>query len=813
MIAERTHAPVGLVIVSHSAELASGVVDLARQMAPDVQIIPAGGNDDGGIGTSFDLIEQAVTRLLDEDAAGAVVLYDLGSAQLTAEMVLEMLDPDQLSRCDLVDAPLVEGAIAAAVTAQGGSDLQAVAQAARDAGASDVGTGADAATSLHSPGDDPSSDTATTTGEDWVCAEVTLTNPLGLHARPAARLARELGDVEATVALGDGRPVDLRSVMRVVGLGARGGARVRLCARGADASDALARLTALAEDGFGERTDADAPNDEPGAGSSATIPLLGQSSTAARSGPAPGSGGLAIGELVQTAAVPRELPTELPPAATSTAPEQLRAAVTAAADRLDHGDEFARTHGTLLRDPALLRDALDRLHRDAGVGVAHAWWDAVTSVADEAAADADPVLAGRAVDVLEAGAVVLHELGVEARPRPEDIAGRIVLADDLGPGAVTALAEQGAAGAVLRRGQATAHAVVVASGFGLPMVIRAGTSLDDAVGSTVVIDGSTGSVEVDPGEQRVAAARTQIEAADRARERARRQAQERVTWHGRPIAVAANIGSVSGAEAAVLNGADAVGLLRTELLVLEESQIPSEDAQVEALRAVLQPLGTRPVVVRVLDPGGDKPVRALDLTEQDNGFLGVRGLRYLLHHPELLRTQLRAVLRASAGHRVSVMAPMVTTAAEAQAFRAAVGAAAAALSAEGIEHEEPRGVGVMVEVPAAALSVAQLAPYVDFLSVGTNDLMSYLSAADRTSAQMADLLDMSSVALWRLLGILCTDAREHGLPVAVCGELAGRPEHTRALLDLGVHELSMAPARIPTIKRAIRDLTTGLGSS
>lgn len=808
MTREETHDRVGLVIVSHSAELASGVVDLARQMAPDVQIVPAGGNEEGGIGTSFDLIEQAVTRLLDEDAAGAVVLYDLGSAQLTAEMVLEMLDPDQRARCDLVDAPLVEGAIAAAVTAQGGSDLQAVAQAARAAGSSDVDRGAESATSARSPGDEPRPHAGT--GGDWVCSEVTLTNPLGLHARPAARLARELGDVEATVALGDGRPVDLRSVMTVVGLGARGGDRVRLCTRGEGAGDALARLTALAEDGFGERIDAGAPTDS---GAEPTPVPVGQESTGTAHGPVPGSGGLAIGELVHIDTVPRELPTDLPAAATSSAPEQLRAAVTAAAGRLDHGDEFARTHATLLRDPALVQDVLDRLQRDAAVGVARAWWSAVTSVADEAAAAADPVLASRAVDVLEAGAAVLHELGVEARPHPDDIAGRIVLADDLGPAAVTALAENGAAGAVLRRGQATAHAVVVASGFGLPMVIRVGTSLDDALGSTVIIDGGTGSVEIDPGEQRVAAARTQIEASDRARELARRQAQEPVAWRGRPVVVAANIGSISGAEAAVLNGADAVGLLRTELLVLEESRIPSEDDQVESLRAVLQPLGTRPVVVRVLDPGGDKPVRALDLTERDNGFLGVRGLRYLLNHPELLRTQLRAVLRASVGHRVSVMAPMVTTAAEAQAFRAAVGAAGASLVDEGVDHQEPRGVGVMVEVPAAALSVAQLAPYVDFLSVGTNDLMSYLSAADRTSAQVADLLDMGSVALWRLLGILCTDAREHGLPVAVCGELAGRPEHTRALLDLGVHELSMAPARIPAIKGAIRDLSTGLGSS
>lgn len=802
---------VGIVVVSHSAELASGVVDLARQMAPDVPLLAAGGGDDGGIGTSFDLIEQRVSGLLDGDddsdgdSAGVVLLYDLGSAQLTAEMVLEMLDPEQQERCRLVDAPLVEGAIAAAVAAQGGADLSTVAAAARDAGGptGDTAPGdpADVAADITAP--NPAS--AERRADDWVCADVTLTNPLGLHARPAARLARELGQAEATVALPGGAPVDLRSVMTVVGLGARGGNVVRVCVRGDDAQSTLDTLVGLIDEGFGERSTDGSPAETtpaPGAGE-ADEPDRAQ-------GPAPGSDGLAVGELVEISAVPRELPTDLPDTARSTDVATLRAAVDAAADRLDQGDEFARTHAAVLRDPSLLRAATEQVDRGAGAdsGVAQAWWDAVTAAADEAAASPDPVLAARAVDVLEAGAAVLRDMGIDTSPQWDRATGRIVLADDLGPAAVTALAEHGAAGVALRRGQSTAHAVVVASGFGLPMVIRVGAALDDAIGREVVLDGTNGTVEVEPSADRISAVRADIDAADREREQARVRAQSPVSWRGRPVLVAANIGSASGAEAAVLDGADAVGLLRTELLVLEEPQIPSEDEQVDALRAVLAPLGDRPVVVRVLDPGGDKPVQALELNERDNGFLGVRGLRYLLRHPELLQTQLRAVLRASVGHRVSVMAPMVTTAAEAQAFRAAVGEAQAALRADDIEHAPPRGIGVMVEVPAAALSVAQLAPYVDFLSVGTNDLMSYLSAADRTSAEVADLLDMSSVALWRLLRILCDDAREHGLPVAVCGELAGRPEHTRALLDLGVHELSMAPARIPQVKAVIRESST-----
>jgi len=198
-------------------------------------------------------------------------------------------------------------------------------------------------------------------------------------------------------------------------------------------------------------------------------------------------------------------------------------------------------------------------------------------------------------------------------------------------------------------------------------------------------------------------------------------------------------------------------------------------------------------------------VRALALDARRNGFLGVRGLRWLLANPSVVRTQLRAICRAATGHHVAIMAPMVTLAREARAFRAELDAAVASLVDDGIDHARPDAVGVMIEVPAAALAADEIAAEVDFVSVGTNDLVSYTMAAERTEAGVADLLDPSATAVWRLIEQLCRGARHAGAEIAVCGELAAVPDFARRFVELGVSELSMAPPRIPEIKHLLRE--------
>ncbi|YAL84412.1 dihydroxyacetone kinase phosphoryl donor subunit DhaM [Dermacoccaceae bacterium W4C1] len=786
---------VGLVLVSHSAALATGLAELAGQMAPEVTLVPAGGDDSGGLGTSVEIIENALARA--DSGAGVVVLYDLGSAQMTAEMATELADSPE--RIRVLDAPLVEGALAAAVSAQAGDDLEAVAAAVL----ATATTG-----SPQTPARDGASEARAAT-DQRVHGDVELINPMGLHARPAAALARLLTEHSATgrVRCGE-RSADIASVLSVVGLSTRAGdvVQVEIDGSAPDPQAALQAALRLIGSGFGE----DRAEQEPAA-----------------AGPLGVSPGLAIGRLIELSGTPRELPATAP---TEISLAQLRAARDATARRLSGGEDLDRAHAAIVLDPHLWaavehhRDSPDgdQADRDAATGSAaddadgpRLWWAGVNQVADELADSPDAVLAARAVDVREAGAAVLRDLGIDlhAQITAETVRDAVVLMDDAGPAQTNALVRAGAAAVVLRGGQRTAHAVIVARGQGIPMVIRAGSALDDHLGSTLVLDGGNGGWEVDPDAERLAQVQAQLGRVRHRQERLREQAATAVTFAGKPVLIAANISSAQDARAAVASGADAIGLLRTEVMLLESARIPTEDEQVEQLQEVLESVGDRPVVIRVLDAGGDKPVAALALSPRNNGFLGERGLRYLLSHPDLLRTQVRAVLRAGVGHRVSVMAPMVTTAAEAAAFRAAVQDAAAELRSEAIAFAVPEGIGVMVEVPAAALSVPELAPHVDFLSVGTNDLIGYLTATDRTLSEVAELADPDSVALWRLLRRITADAREHGLPVAVCGELAADPQRALALLELGVSEVSMAPAAVPGVKAAVRGHRTTSATS
>jgi multiphosphoryl transfer protein len=767
---------VAIVAVSHSAALAAGVAELAAQMAPHVTIIGIGGSD-GGLGTSFGAITDALQRA--GSAAGIVVLYDLGSARLTSESALEFLDPELAERIDIVDAPLVEGAIAAAVEAESGADRAAVTAAARSAG----GVGPTAAGTDEPESAQPPPGTLT--------RSVRLRNRLGLHARPVADVIRQVAGLDAQVWIGRaGEPgTDLRSMLGVVSLALRGGDTAEISAAGPDARAALDRVAGLIEAGFGEAGEAGAEAGAPG------TPAPG-----ARPGRPGGAPGRAIG-----AAVPLVVPDIVVRNGAGADRERTRlsAALDAAARRLGTGDPMSRAHAALVADPQLWTAAERGLA--GGLAAEPAWWQAVTAQAGKLAASPDELVAARAADVREAGAAVLAELGEVADriPPPETMRGGVLVADELGPGEVARAVERGAVAIALSRGSPTAHAVLVARNLGVPLVLGAGADLDRLrPGAVLDVDGTAGTVVADPPD--LAERRQAVEATARQRARERELAAAPVQVHGQTIRVAANIGSVAEARAAVDAGADGVGLLRTELLMLDCPRLPDEDAQAAQLTEIFDVLGDRPVVVRVLDVGGDKPMRALSLDPQHNGFLGVRGLRWLLGHPDVLRTQLRAICRAAVGHQVEVMAPMVTVAREAAAFRQAVDEAVGSLAADEIAHARPAGVGVMIEVPAAALAADEIGAEADFVSVGTNDLVAYTMAADRAEPDVAALADPSATAVWRLLEQVCAGAARAGARVSVCGELAADDRFAARLVELGVTELSMAAGRIPVIKDLLR---------
>jgi phosphocarrier protein FPr len=341
------------------------------------------------------------------------------------------------------------------------------------------------------------------------------------------------------------------------------------------------------------------------------------------------------------------------------------------------------------------------------------------------------------------------------------------------------------------------------------MVVRAGPH-DVADGTLAILDGDRGSLILAPDDRALADARTRRAAAQLAHAAALADAHAPVTWRGRAITIAANVASIAEAVLARDNGADAIGLVRTELLFVDRPDLPSEDEQVEQLAGILRVFSGREVTIRTLDVGGDKHIPALALDPITHGFLGLRGLRYSLAHPDTLRVQLRAILRAAAGWTgtLSVMAPMVTTVDEVLAFRAAISAATVDLGRAAARR--PDRIGIMIETPAAAIAFDTLSAHVDFASVGSNDLVQYMMAAERTNPAVANLYQPDHPAIWRTIEALARSLA--GKKLAICGEMAAHPDHARRLVELGADELSMAPSSVPSIKSVLRSTSSAFGT-
>ncbi len=801
---------VGIVIVSHSAKLAAGVVELARQMGGDeVAIEPAGGMADppGEIGTDMAVVMAAIERAASPD--GVLVLMDLGSAVMSAEMAAEMIEGTEVLLCE---APLVEGAVAAAARAGTGAALQEVATEARAAigmKAAQLGVEPDAATAA--PAESPAAAPAESPagGEDLV---IDVPNKLGLHARPAARFVETAARFDATLTVTDettGRgPADARSLSALITLGVRQGHAIRVTAAGPEATAALTALRELADANFGDEN-GDAPVTKSQSATTPSVPATAPTEGAVLQG-VPASTGIAIAPARQvrgTVPLTRgELRGTVPLTDAAgewgrleAAREAARGDLVAARARIakDAGEAEAGifdAHLLLLDDAALLGPAKESV--DAGTSAAVAWRDAAVATAEAWRALDDPYLRERAADVEDVGGRVLRHLAGETATTGIAEPG-VLVARDLTPGDTANLDRELVKGLAIARGGATSHAAILARALGIPAVVGLGEGvLGVPEGTTLVVDGAAGTVEVAPPQDVLdERERARVEAEER-HARARARAREPAGLRGgETIEVAANVGSVADAAGAVELGADGVGLLRTEFLFLGREDEPSEDEQRAVYEEIAAALGGRPVIIRTLDAGADKPLPFLAQAPEDNPFLGVRGIRLGLAHPDLLRTQLRAIAAVATKHPVKVMFPMVATLDEYRQARAMVDA--------DIE------VGVMLEVPAVALQADAFAREVDFFSVGTNDLTQYTMAAERGNEALASLLAGPQTPVLRLIKSAVEAAEVHGRWVGVCGELAGDPEAAVVLAGLGVRELSMAASRIPEVKDALRAVSLG----
>jgi len=803
---------VGLVIVSHSRALAESLVGLLRQVASQtlpVAIAAGIGDERLEFGTDAVEIMDAIQSVYSED--GVLVLMDLGSAVLSANMALDLLPPEMKDKIRFCGAPLVEGAISAAVQIGLTNDLDAICREANAALApkrEQLGGESNESSAPSPPVPDESSESIT----------LTLTNLHGLHARPAAKFVQTAGRFMANVTVTDlsnGKgPVSARSLNAIATLGAVEDHQIRISASGEEAKLVLSALKVLIEDNFGE-TPVTSPVDE----QPPEITKITEVSGALKAVPI--SDGFALAPLYKYQASRPPIPThpaENPEAEWTrlqAALEHTSREITLLGRRMkqsigsNEGAIFD-AHLLILQDPDLIKAAragIDERHENA----AFAWNEAIIAAAESYRALDDSYLQARAADVEDVGAQVLFAMS-DKSARPSLIFDEpvILYAADLTPTETSQLDMQRVLGIITAGGGPTSHSAILSRALGIPAVAGVGRMLErQRNGMLTGINGFTGEIWLEPSadaQSKLQASRTDWLAG---REKLLQTSQQSaLTKDNHRVEVFANIGGVNDARAAVKNGAEGVGLLRTEFLFLTRETAPSEEEQFLLLHDIFETMGDqRPVTTRTLDVGGDKELPYIQLPEEPNPFLGVRALRLSLTRPDLFLTQIRAILRAADGFPCRIMFPMVADVEEIRKARTWVEKAHNELQGEDKPHAWPAELGIMVEIPSAALLAPVLANEVDFFSIGTNDLTQYTLAAERGNPALSHLADGLHPAVLKLIDQVVEASHQAGKWTGICGELGGDPEATAILVGLGVDELSLNPAGIPRIKSIIRGLT------
>jgi multiphosphoryl transfer protein len=789
---------VGIVAVSHSRALAEAAVALALEMVagnpPPLAI--AAGTDDGGTGTDAMRVSEAITEA--NEGAGVVVLMDLGSAVMSAEMALEFIG-DLDIEVRLVSAPFVEGLLAAVVRAAGGADLDAVAAEALDAlrpKSDQLGDSHPRSTKPHVA--EPSiAEGAGDTKE----AEVVVRNVAGLHARPAAELAALAASFTAqlTLATSTRGPVDAASPIGIATLGAGPGTLVRIAGRGPRAVEAIEAVRALIDSGFGEELDTNQAEVASTSASQGDV-AAGQPSPppASASTPLGVSSGRVVGPIAVMvhAAHEPDPDARLSDAERESGCTRLREAMLAVASDLhEHAaalsgqrrDVLAAT-AAMAADPALHR-ATEALVRNVGLTPERAVWAELGRTADQYR-ELGGRMAERVTDLRDVRDRVIARLrGVERPGVPERAHPFILVADDLAPVDTVGLDPALCLAIVTEHGGPTSHTAILARELGLPAVVGVAGATAIADGTVVLVDGDTGEFVIEPDEH------------------ARQTATGVITLppfvgpgqtaDGRRVVLGANVGAPRDIRRAVERGAEGVGLFRTEFCFLDRTTEPSIDDQVAAYREVFAAFPGRHVVVRTLDAGSDKPVPFLSAIDEPNPALGVRGYRTATRDPAVLDSQLAAIAHAANAEEADawVMAPMIATVAEAVEFVARARAAGL------------RTVGVMIETPSAALVADELCAAVDFVSIGTNDLSQYTMAADRMSGELAHLADPWQPSVLRSIRLIGAAGQRSGTPVGVCGEAAADPTLAPVLVGLGVSSLSMAARALTAVGSVLAGVT------
>ncbi len=649
-------------------------------------------------------------------------------------------------------------------------------------------------------------------GKRVASAAIVIPNPTGLHARPAAVLASLAKRFKSRILLQRGDDeANAKSVTSIMGIEIALGDKVVVIAEGPDAQEVIDTIAPELAAGLGDEGSRPAP-------APATI----EPDPAQAPAPRPhsddpnlllgvaASPGLGVGRIYQLRraeiAVPetgdedprkerRKLDDALDRAKNEL--EALQTELKAAADA-KKAAIFA-AHQELLEDPGLLDIAESALAK--GKSAAYAWHRAYTIQAGRLARLKNLVMAGRAVDLRDVGRRVLGILTGQPVEEPRVPLGSILIAEALAPSDTAKLNRKEVLGFATVGGGATSHVAILARALDIPAVAGIDPrALELPDGSDVILDGGKGHLRINPSPDEVSRI-TQAQARLATNKAADLAAagEPATTTDGHRVEVVANIGGLADARKGMTMGAEGVGLLRSEFLYLERATAPTEDEQAAIYAEIAAALNGQPLIIRTLDVGGDKPLAYLPMPREENPMLGIRGVRIGLDRPEILRTQVRAILRAGKGHCLRMMFPMIATLDEIRSVKGLVEEERAKLP-----DTDPVQLGIMVEVPAAAVLARQFAREVDFFSIGTNDLTQYTLAMDRGHPKLGSKADALNPAILQLIAQTVAGAAAEGKWVGICGGMASDPQAVPILVGLGVKELSCSVPAIPIVKAAVR---------
>jgi phosphocarrier protein FPr len=655
---------------------------------------------------------------------------------------------------------------------------------------------------------------APTEGAIVTSPAILVANKTGLHVRPAAVLANVAKGFKSEIKVQKGeRSANARSVTSLMALEVLGGDKLVLVAKGSDAKEAVDKLSQLIASGLGDEGHPAAP-----APATTTIAKIAQPPPRPRSDDpnlllgAAASPGLAVGNVYQVKRA--EIMVEEEGRGVQYEQERLADAIRRARGELEalraslHAKAdpakaaiFA-AHAELLDDPDFLDIANSAMAK--GKSAAFAWKKATELHADRLAALRNELLAQRANDVRDVGQrVLLHLTGITPLP-PHYPQRSVLIAEDLTASDAATMEAGTVVGFATVRGGATSHVAILARSLGIPAVAgMEPRALEVPNGTPVILDGGKGSLRLSPPAAEVEEIRERQARLKTQREDDMAHTLEPAVTNGgdKHVLVFANIDGLKHAQQLGSLGGEGVGLLRTEFLFMDRSSAPTEDEQTQCYTAILKSVGAdRPVVIRTLDVGGDKPLPYLPIPREDNPFLGDRGIRVGLDRPEVLRTQLRAILRASSAGKVAVMFPMIATLQELRDAKAILAEEAKSLGVEPIQC------GIMVEVPSVSMMIDSFAHEADFFSIGTNDLTQYTLAMDRGHPKLAPKVDALNPAVLRLIARTINGAHAHHRLVGICGGVAGDPQAVPILVGLDIDELSVSLPAIPTVKAQIRRL-------